>query len=412
MREPAGARLPAPAREERPQTLVRPDDDHPGRRRPARERARAGDRRQRRQPDPAPPGAAGDRAGRRRPSGSPRASAATCSAARAATASSSSATTASRCTVLASAAEHASATSDPAELAEPREGGCSPLAAGPARAPAGARARRRRSAASQAHAEHRRRSPTSRPPTSRSTSRRRSRFGLPWELLAAVGKVESDHGRDPGTDEPNAAGAVGPMQFEPATFAAYSWAAGSPAPNIDDPHDAIYAAAAMLPPTAPPTTPRAALYAYNHADWYVERGARLGGRLHERGRGRRPRRPPPPQRPPPPRGRLRARPARDAVPVGRRGPGRLRLLGLVQAAYAPAGSPSPRRAGPVRRRAARPAGSRSSRATSSSSAATEHVDHVGIVVNQSEMVERPTRALVRTEPFDWPDYLGATRPAG
>ncbi len=41
-----------------------------------------------------------------------------------------------------------------------------------------------------------------------------------------------------------------------------------------------------------------------------------------------------------------------------------------------------------------------------------NVDHVGIVVNQSEMVDAPhTGALVRTEPFDWPDYLGATRPA-
>ena len=53
--------LPLPAREERAQTLVRPDHDHPGRRRPARLRTRAVDRHQRRQPRPAAPGAAGDR---------------------------------------------------------------------------------------------------------------------------------------------------------------------------------------------------------------------------------------------------------------------------------------------------------------------------------------------------------------
>ena len=96
------------------------------------------------------------------------------------------------------------------------------------------------------------------------------RFGLPWELLAAVGKVESDHGRDPGSDVPNAAGAVGPMQFEPATFAAYSWAAGDAAPDIDDPHDAIEAAAAMLAANGAPAQTERALYAYNHAGWYVQ----------------------------------------------------------------------------------------------------------------------------------------------
>ncbi len=57
-------RLSPPARKERPETLVRPDDDHPGRRRPALQRPRAGDRRERGEPDPPAPGAAGDRTGR------------------------------------------------------------------------------------------------------------------------------------------------------------------------------------------------------------------------------------------------------------------------------------------------------------------------------------------------------------
>jgi membrane-bound lytic murein transglycosylase B len=96
-----------------------------------------------------------------------------------------------------------------------------------------------------------------------------ARFGLPWELLAAIGKIESDDGRDPAAAVPNAAGAVGPMQFEPATFAEYSWAAGVPDPSIDSPHDAIEAAAAMLASDGAPSDTAAAVFDYNHAEWYV-----------------------------------------------------------------------------------------------------------------------------------------------
>ncbi len=74
--------------------------------------------------------------------------------------------------------------------------------------------------------------------------------GLPWGVLAGIGKVESDHGRSdlPGVHSgANFAGAEGPMQFEPATFAEYAVNAdhnGKPSPY--DPADAIYTAAAML----------------------------------------------------------------------------------------------------------------------------------------------------------------------
>src|SRR5205823_11494613 len=93
-------------------------------------------------------------------------------------------------------------------------------------------------------------------------------LAMPWELLAAVGKVESDHGRDPACWHPNAAGAEGPMQFLPATFAVYSFTSGSSAPNAYDPRDAIYAAAAMLVDHDVRHDARAALFAYNHAGWY------------------------------------------------------------------------------------------------------------------------------------------------
>ena len=95
-------------------------------------------------------------------------------------------------------------------------------------------------------------------------------LGMPWELLAAIGKVESDHGRNPASWKPNAAGAEGPMQFLPATFAEYSWASGNSNPNIYDPRDAIYAAAALLVDNNVRDDPRGALYAYNHAGWYVD----------------------------------------------------------------------------------------------------------------------------------------------
>lgn len=63
------------------------------------------------------------------------------------------------------------------------------------------------------------------------------RFGVPWEVLAAVNLVETGMGRIRGT---SVAGARGPMQFMPATWAAFG------AGDIDDPHDAILAAARYL----------------------------------------------------------------------------------------------------------------------------------------------------------------------
>ena len=99
-----------------------------------------------------------------------------------------------------------------------------------------------------------------------------ARFGIPVEILAAVGKVECDHGRNPDCAVPNTAGAVGPMQFLPSTFAAYAWASGSASPSILDPADAIFAAAALLAASGVAADPWSAVYAYNHADWYVAEG--------------------------------------------------------------------------------------------------------------------------------------------
>jgi len=95
-------------------------------------------------------------------------------------------------------------------------------------------------------------------------------FGLDWPVLAAVGRVESDHGRLTVDCEPNEAGAIGPMQFLPASFAlAARWARLDEA-DICDPADAIPAAAAYLIHFGAPDDWRAALYSYNHSQAYVD----------------------------------------------------------------------------------------------------------------------------------------------
>jgi cell wall-associated NlpC family hydrolase len=101
--------------------------------------------------------------------------------------------------------------------------------------------------------------------------------GLPWAVLAGIGKVESDHGQSgaPGVRSgANFAGAEGPMQFEPATFAQYAVNA-DPSARLSpyDPADAIYTAAAMLcangAASGTEAEIRQAIFAYNHSQAYV-----------------------------------------------------------------------------------------------------------------------------------------------
>jgi len=99
--------------------------------------------------------------------------------------------------------------------------------------------------------------------------------GLPWSVLAGIGTVETGNGQStlPGVHSgANFAGAEGPMQFEPATFAEYATGPDKPLSPYD-PADAIYTAAAMLCASGARsgTTPgiEQAVFAYNHASWYV-----------------------------------------------------------------------------------------------------------------------------------------------
>jgi hypothetical protein len=93
--------------------------------------------------------------------------------------------------------------------------------------------------------------------------------GVAPGLLAAVGKVECDHGRDLRCAFPNAAGAAGPMQFLPATWARYAEASGNPRPSVYDRRDAIHAAAAKLAADGAGADAWAALRSYNPSDAYA-----------------------------------------------------------------------------------------------------------------------------------------------
>jgi cell wall-associated NlpC family hydrolase len=101
--------------------------------------------------------------------------------------------------------------------------------------------------------------------------------GLPWTVVAAIGTIESDSGRStlPGVHSgANPAGAEGPMQFEPATFAAYDEpvpSGGAVPPTPYDPTDAVYAAARLLCANgaAGGADIPGAIYAYNHSAAYV-----------------------------------------------------------------------------------------------------------------------------------------------
>ena len=97
-------------------------------------------------------------------------------------------------------------------------------------------------------------------------------FGVPWTYLAAINLVESGMGRIRGA---STAGAQGPMQFLPSTWAAYGEG------DINDPYQAVRAAARLLTASGGPEDMRAALYAYNHSDRYVRAVTAYAGLIGE-----------------------------------------------------------------------------------------------------------------------------------
>jgi hypothetical protein len=104
-------------------------------------------------------------------------------------------------------------------------------------------------------------------------------YGIRWEVLAAINEIETDYGRNLNV---SSAGALGWMQFMPATWKAYGTDANKD--GLKDPYnpvDAIFAAARYLRAAGADQDLRRAIFAYNHADWYVDsvmlRARVLGG---------------------------------------------------------------------------------------------------------------------------------------
>ena len=252
-------------------------------------------------------------------------------------------------------------------------------------------------------------------------------FDLPWQVLAGIGKVECDHGRNPDPacwqeGAENAAGAGGPMQFLAATWQEYGIAAsGSGTPDRWNPADAIVSAANYLKANGAPDSIEQAVFAYNHSDSYVQQvlawadlyanvyGAGASGSAPAIAAAESPG--------PAVQAAVSYALAQLGTPYrwGGDEPGGFDCSGLVQAAYQAAGIALPRVAqaqydvGPPV-----PAGQPLKPGDLVFFGADPaDVTHVGIVVSPGEMVDAPhTGAVVRIEPYSWPDFLGATRPAG
>ena len=103
-------------------------------------------------------------------------------------------------------------------------------------------------------------------------------YNIPWTVLAGIGTEESDNGQStlPGVHSgTNPFGAAGPMQIGVRGASTNTWASvatsedGIEPPSVYDPADAIAGAAKYLNMHGFQQDPSAAIFAYNHADWYV-----------------------------------------------------------------------------------------------------------------------------------------------
>lgn len=93
-------------------------------------------------------------------------------------------------------------------------------------------------------------------------------YDIRWEVLAAINEIETNYGRNLNV---SSAGALGWMQFMPATWEMYGVDANND--GVKDPYnpvDAIFAAAKYLKAAGGHDDLRRAIFAYNHADWYVD----------------------------------------------------------------------------------------------------------------------------------------------
>ena len=108
-------------------------------------------------------------------------------------------------------------------------------------------------------------------------------YGIRWQVLAAINKVESNFGRNMG---PSSAGAVGWMQFMPSTWERWGMdASGDGIADPWNPQDAIFAAARYLAAAGGSQDIARGVFAYNHAQWYVDEVLQLAQTFGSGGAG-------------------------------------------------------------------------------------------------------------------------------
>ena len=93
-------------------------------------------------------------------------------------------------------------------------------------------------------------------------------YDVPWQVLAAINEIETDYGRNLSV---SSAGAVGWMQFMPSTWK--TWGVDANGDGVADPYnpvDAIFSAGRYLHAAGASQNIGQAIYAYNHATWYVQ----------------------------------------------------------------------------------------------------------------------------------------------
>lgn len=252
--------------------------------------------------------------------------------------------------------------------------------------------------------------------------------GLDWTILAGIGKVESNHGINqlPGVHAgSNEAGAQGPMQFLPTTFATYDHpvvadpfptvGGARPRPSPYDLVDAIYATARYLCASRVGEDVPGALITYNCGNPGPACQVASAGYAADVLATAASYRSVDDQPGPPAQTAVNAAKAMLGTPYvwGGTSPEGFDCSGLTQWAYAHAGTSLPRTAqlqydaGPTRRTGVQP-GDLVFFGTSRST-----VDHVGIYIGDGLMVNAPhAGAVVRLDPITGftPPYVGATAP--
>ncbi|MWA04587.1 transglycosylase SLT domain-containing protein [Actinomadura sp. LD22] len=252
-------------------------------------------------------------------------------------------------------------------------------------------------------------------------------YGIGWNVLAAVGKVESDHGRGPGSgirSGTNSAGAAGPMQFLAGTWKAFGVDGNKDGrTNIYDPADAIPAAARYLKHNGAPGKIRAALFQYNHSDQYVDlvlRQARAYAAQGDETAGGGCAIPGVFAAMPP--GKAAAAIAFARAQLGKpyrwgaEGPKAFDCSGLVYAAYRAAGVTIPRVSGDQWRQGHHITNGQEQPGdlvffNSGPGTSTANPGHVGLVIGSGKMIAAPhTGTVVQIQPYTRPSLLGFTRP--